>query len=125
MDIPVTTPEFVTDATFGFELTQVPPEVGLRIVVLPTHRIVPPVILTNGLSPIVTGVLRDDEHPVEDSVYIKVAVPIERAVTKPELLTDATEGLLLIHVPPPIGVKLVVPLIQMLFDPVNPTVGLL
>ena len=51
-------------------------------------------------------------------VKVITVVPAEAAVTVPVLLTDATDGLLLLHVPaPPVERTVVVPL-QMLAVPV-------
>jgi len=52
----VTTPVAVTEATVGLLLDQVPPVVGERVVVAPTHIELLPVMLTagNGLTVTVT-----------------------------------------------------------------------
>jgi hypothetical protein len=125
LDNPVTMPAFETEATLGLVLTHVPPVDGERLVVVPTHNKVPPRILTTGLSPTVIGVFILDEQPVDVSVNIKVAVPIAKPVTIPEFDTEATLGLLLTHVPPPIGESELVPFTQILDDPVIATFGLL
>lgn len=44
------------------------------------------------------------EHPVVLLVNVNTTVPAAIPVTNPEFVTIATEGLLLIHVPPVVGV---------------------
>ena len=51
-----------------------------------------------------------------------MAEPAETAVTKPALVTVATPAAELAHVPPELGVRLVVCPIHNVFDPAN-TVG--
>ena len=62
-------------------------------------------------------------HPPKVGVKVKVAVPEVNPVTKPVFVTDATEGLLLIQVPPVVGDKLVVLPTQMEELPVILIVG--
>lgn len=47
---PVTTPLFVTEATAGLLLTQVPPVAGDKVVVLPIQIEAGPLMLTTGLG---------------------------------------------------------------------------
>lgn len=61
---PVTTPAFVTVATAGLLLTQVPPDVGDRVVVEPTQMLLAPVMLTVGKGSTVTGDVGKEAHPV-------------------------------------------------------------
>lgn len=61
---PVTTPLFVMVATPPLLLTQVPPIVGERLVLLPIHIVSLPVMLTVGSELTVTGVVGFDTHPV-------------------------------------------------------------
>lgn len=49
------------------------------------------------------------EHPVEEEVNLKVEDPGAIPVAIPALVTVITEGLLLDHVPPELGVRLVLP----------------
>lgn len=107
-DTPVTNPALVTVAIAGNTAVQVPPVVGERVVVDPIHTADVPVMVTVGLGFTVTGpvVL---VHPVAVLVKVKVAVPTDTAVTTPVVaFTVATEGLLLDHVPPVFGDKVVV-----------------
>ena len=121
-ETPVTTPAFVTVAVAGLLLTHVPPIVGDKVVVAFMHIEEAPVILTVGEAFTVTAdvVLL---HPVEVSVKVKVAVPAETPVTTPASVTVATAGLLLTHVPPLVGDKVVVPFTQIKTAPVMLTVG--
>lgn len=48
--VPVTTPLFVMEATEGFSDDQTPPEVGLIVVVCPTHIFDEPVIAMAGFA---------------------------------------------------------------------------
>jgi uncharacterized protein (DUF362 family) len=61
---PVTTPPLVTVATALLLLAQVPPVVGLSVVVEPTHIVLPPVILTVGFALTVNGDVANEAHPV-------------------------------------------------------------
>ena len=54
--LPVTTPAFVTVAISGLVLTQVPPEVGERVVVFPKQIVVLPVMTTIGFGLTVTDI---------------------------------------------------------------------
>lgn len=71
-----------------------------------------------GLLTTFKGLLNADEHPVEELVNIKVVLPFEIPVTKPPLLTVATVGLELVHVPPVTGAKDVVVPAQIVTGPV-------
>ncbi len=42
-------------------------------------------------------------HPVDVCVKVNVVLPPLMPVTSPAFVTDATEGLLLTHVPPEVG----------------------
>ena len=119
---PVTTPAFVTEATAGLLLTQVPPDVGDKVVVAFIQMEETPEILTEGGAFTVTAevVLL---HPVEVWVNVKVAVPPNNPVTNPALVTEAIVGLLLTHVPPVVGDKEVVAFMQMEETPVMLMVG--
>lgn len=114
---PVTTPPFVTVATAGLLLAQVPPVVGDKAVVEPTQMLLAPVTLTEGRAFTVMGGVAADAHPVAVFVKVNVAVPAETPVTTPALVTVATELLLLVQVPPVEGDKVVVEPIQMVLDP--------
>jgi hypothetical protein len=63
------------------------------------------------------------EHPA--TVYEIVAVPVEKPVTTPPAPTLATDGVALLHVPPPVELlKVVVDPVQTLATPVLFVVGL-
>jgi len=121
--IPSTTPPLVTVATAGLLLTQVPPVVGDKVVVEPTQILLKPVMLTIGAALTVTKPVGADTQPVTASVNVKEAVPAETPVTTPALVTVATAGLLLTHVPPVVGDKVVVLPTQILVEPVMLTAG--
>ena len=123
-ETPCTNPEFVTVATPGFRLVQLPPMVGARVVKDPTQIVVPPVIFIAGLLLIVTGVDALDEQPVLVSVKVKVAVPADIAEIIPPLVIAAIPGLLLTQFPPDEGKIEVVPPIQMDDGPFNVIAGL-
>jgi len=103
---PVTTPAFVTAATAVLLLIQVPPVVGDKVIVLPAH-IVEEGVFTVGFAFTVT-----DEvvllHPVLVSVKVNVTLPAATPVTTPAFVTVATAVLLLTHVPPVVGDKVIV-----------------
>ena len=67
-----------------------------------------PEILTSGFVLTLTISLGGEVHPVDNSVYINRAVPVDTPVTIPELLTTATEGFVLDQIPPVAGDKVVV-----------------
>jgi hypothetical protein len=121
---PVTRPALVTDATPELLLTQVPPDVGDKVVVEPTHIELAPVILTVGFAITVTAFVGFDTQPVAVLVKVNVADPAVRAVTSPALVTLATAALLLTHVPPVVGDNVVVEPSHMDDKPVIPTTGL-
>jgi hypothetical protein len=123
-ETPVTTPAFVTVATAGLLLDQVPPEVGVNVLVLPTQILLAPVTLATGKAFTVTGEVATDTQPVVVLVKVNVAVPGETAVTRPPLVTVATAGLLLTQVPPEVGVSAVVEPTQTLAEPVMLTTGI-
>jgi hypothetical protein len=103
---PVTRPAFVTDATVGLLLAQVPPLVGLSVIVNPTHKLEDDV-LTVGFALTVTAVVVLLQVVVA-SVNVKVTLPVAMPVTTPAFVTDATAGLLLAHVPPLVGLNVIV-----------------
>lgn len=123
-DTPVTMPLFVTVATAGLLLTQVPPDVGDKVVVALTQILLNPVMLTTGNGLTVTGSVGNDAQPLL-LVNVKVAVPAPTPVTTPALVTVATAGLLLAQVPPVVGDKVVVAPSQIVLRPVMFTIGVL
>lgn len=121
-DTPVTTPAFVTVATDGSLLTQVPPDAGDKVVVTPTQMLLAPVMLTEGFAFTVTAEVGSDSQPVTLSVNIKVTEPADTPVTMPAFVTVATAGSELTQ-RPFVGDNVVVPPIQMLLEPVMLTTG--
>jgi hypothetical protein len=99
--IPVTIPLLVTDATVGLLLTQIPPLEGDKVTTPFPHIAFVPTIVATGVSIIVNGSVVLLQPPA--AVKVKVTIPAETLVTIPPLVTVATDGLLLIHVPPVAG----------------------
>jgi hypothetical protein len=122
-DTPVTTPAFVTVATAGVLLVQVPPVEGDKVVVAPTQMLLAPIRLAIGVAFTVTAGVAAETQPVVELVKIKVTEPAATPVTRPAFVTVATPGLVLVQVPPVVGDKDVVPPMQMLNDPVTLTAG--
>jgi len=87
-----------TPATTVLLLLHVPPVVAsAKVIAEPTQMLVRPVIAEGKGLTVTTRVAK---QPVE-SVYVIITVPAEKPVTTPEAgLTEATDGLLLVHVPP-------------------------
>ncbi len=65
-------------------------------------------MLTTGKAFTVTAGVAAEVQPVVVFVKLKVAVPPDTPVTTPALVTVATAALLLAHVPPVVGDKVVV-----------------
>ena len=105
---PVTIPALVTVATEVLLLTQVPPVEGESVVVVPTQIAGEPVILATGFATTVIALVAFEMHPVDVSVKVNVAVPAPTEVTTPAFVTVATDVLLLTHVPPVVGERVVV-----------------
>lgn len=122
-ETPVTTPALVTVATAGLLLVQVPPVVGDKVVVDATQILEAPVMLTTGIPFTVTAGVDADKQPVVALVKVKTAVPAETPVTTPALVTVATAGSLLDHVPPDVGETPVMSPTQISLDPVRLTEG--
>ena len=120
---PVTKPVLFTVATAGLLLIQVPPEEGLRVVVLPICISELPVMETTGSAFTVKAL--ELLQPVVLLVNISVAVPDETEVTTPELVIVATVVLLLAHVPPLLGDTNAVPPIQTSLAPPRTGRGLI
>ena len=121
-ETPVTTPAFVTVATPGALLAQVPPVVGDSVVVKPTQMLLAPKMLTTGNGSTATGDVVVIQ-PVNVLVKVKVALPADTPVTTPALVTVATPGALLVHVPPETGNKVVVAPTQIVLVPSILTTG--
>jgi hypothetical protein len=117
-------PTFVIVATAVLLLTQVPKVVGLTVVVPPTHsEVFDPDIFVVGRAITVTALVASDGHNVVLFVKVKVAVPALTAVTTPAFVTVAIAVLLLAHVPPVVGLNVVVEPAQIVLDPVILTAG--
>lgn len=123
-ETPVASPLLAIVATAALLLTQLPPEVGDKVVVAPTQREEAPVMEATGLEIMETSLVDEDEQPFKELVKVKLAVPPETPVTNPALLTVATVGLLEVQVPPVAGDNVVVLPSQMLLLPVMETEGL-
>ena len=105
-------------------LTHVPNIVGLTVVVPPIHKLVfAPVIFVVGRPITVTALVAFDAHNVVLFVKVKVAVPAPTPVTTPAFVTVATAVLLLVHVPPVVGLNVVVEPSHIVFEPVMLTPG--
>ena len=114
----------VTVATDTLLVSQVPPLVGLKVVTSPMQSSLSPVMLTPGPGVMVIILEVSETQPDRVCVNINLAVPLDKPVIKPALLIVATGGLVLIHVPPVVGDKLVVLPTQILPSPFNTTIGL-
>lgn len=121
---PVIIPPDVIVATAGLLLTQTPPEFGVILVVDPIQILLSPNPLIAGGPLTVTEIKSDDVHPLTNSVKVNVAIPGFIPNTIPELLTVATKLLLLNHIPPVVGLKVVVPPLHIKDGPVKLTAGL-
>ena len=102
---PVITPALVTVATAVLLLVHVPPVVGDKVAVLPTHTAAGAVTVGRALTVTEEVVL---VHPVVPSVNVNVTIPSATPVITPPLVTVATDALLLVHVPPVVGDKVAV-----------------
>jgi hypothetical protein len=102
----------------------VPLVVGLAVVVPPMHNdVLDDDMSVVGRAVIVTALVASDGHSVVLFVKVKVAVPPLTPVTTPALVTVATAVLLLVHVPPVVGLKAVVEPTQIVLPPVMLTLG--
>lgn len=104
-DTPVTNPAFVTVAMALLLLTHVPPVEGVKVMVAPTHKVVSGALTVGCCTEIKLVVLI---QPVPESVNVNVTVPADTPVTNPAFVTVAIALLLLTHVPPLEGLKVIV-----------------
>ena len=98
--MPETTPvDEPIDATDGLlELHEPPASESDKVMVEPAHNVVGPVIGSGNTFTFTVVVIK---HPVETSVYEIYAIPVVPPVTMPVAdPTVATDGLLLLQVPP-------------------------
>ena len=112
-------------ATDSSVLIHVPPLEGVIVVDSPMHSSESDKPFIAGDSKTLIEIVPSEEHPLDNSIKVNVAMPSDSPVTTPVLLTDATLLLLLIQIPPEVGDKVVVLLIQMSAGPVSAIVGLL
>ena len=104
--IPVTSPALVTVALVGSLLVQVPPMVGLNVIVLPIHTDAAAETIGAALTVTDDVVLL---QPVAVEVKVNVTEPAATPVTSPALFTVALVASLLNQVPPEVGDKVKVP----------------
>jgi hypothetical protein len=111
-------------ATAVLLLVHVPDAVGLAVVVPPIHNeVLELVIFVVGRTLTVTALVASDGHDVVLFVNVNVAVPAATAVTSPAFVTVATDVLLLVHVPPVVGLSAVVEPAHIVLPPVMLTLG--
>jgi hypothetical protein len=111
-------------ATAVLLLVHVPDTVGLDVVVPPIHNeVLELVIFVVGLALTVTALVASDGHDVVLFVNVNVAVPAATPVTTPTFVTVATEVLLLVHMPPVVGLNEVVDPAHIVLPPVMLTLG--
>lgn len=123
-DNPVTNPLLSTLATTGLLDVQTPPVEGVKVVVVPIHKLLLPVIVAVGLVDTVTTAEGLLIQPVDVDVKVKVAEPTETPVITPALVMLAMEELLLTHVPPVVGVMPIEVPIHTVLRPVSVAMGL-
>lgn len=121
---PVTMPPSLIVATAGLLLAQVPPEDGDKLVVVPTHIVLIPVMTATGLGCTVSIADGAEAHPVAVDVNVNLAVPWDTPVTIPPLVMVAMVLLVLAQVPPEFGDMVVVLPTQIGLRPVMETTGL-
>ena len=102
----VTTPALLMFATAVLLLIQVPPDVGVSVIVLPTQRLVWGVVTMGLALTVIVEVAK--LHPVDESVKVNTTLPAVNAVTTPALVMVARDVLLLVQVPPEEGESVVV-----------------
>jgi len=68
------------------------------VVTLPEQTVDEPVIVPGDA---ITVTVADAEQPELASVYDMIVVPTDTPATAPDELTDPTDGLVVLHVPPP------------------------
>jgi hypothetical protein len=111
-------------ATDVLLLVHVPDAVGLAVVVPPIHNeVLELVIFVAGRALTVTALVASDEHDVVLFVNVNVAVPAATPVTTPVFVTVATDVLLIVHVPPVVGLNAVVEPTHIALPPVILTTG--
>ena len=106
---PVTIPALVIVATIGFVEAHVPPILGMKVVVPPIQISSCPVRVTVGLVFTMISVEGKELHPLEVEVKTKFPFPGNTPVTIPAFEIGNDTGLFDTHVPPVLGMKVVVP----------------
>jgi hypothetical protein len=122
-ETPVTTPALVTVAIAVLLLAQVPPVVGESAEVDPTQIAFVPLIVAIGNAFMVMAAVGAELQSVLVFVKIKVADPSDTPVTTPAAVTVATAVLLLAHVPPVVGERVVVEPAQIAVAPLIAATG--
>ena len=115
----------VTEAMVELPLVHVPPVVGVRVVVEPIQILVSPLMPTGTPFTTLMAMVLSELHPVAVSSNTNDTEPTPVPVTTPLLVMVAIAGLLLVQIPPEVGIKLVVPLIQISLSPLRAVMGLL
>jgi hypothetical protein len=123
LPIPNTTPDEFTVATELLLLVQVPPDDGFNTAVLPMHIFDGPLLAIGVNALTVTALVASDGQRVVLLVNINVAVPPLTPVTTPAFVTVAMTLLLLVHVPPEVGLNVEVEPAHIVLAPVILTVG--
>lgn len=95
-------------ATLELELDHTPPEDGNNWVVPVIHIEDGPLMDAIGVALTVTGVDANELQPVVAFVNTNVVEPMAMPVTIPPFVMVAILGLLLVHVPPVVGLNVVV-----------------
>jgi len=105
---PDTTPALLTVATAVLLLLHVPPDgPPLSVVVEPMHKVAVP---ESDTVVVVTVTVWVAVQPPDEKEIVTVPVPMP--VTTPELLTVASDGLLVLHVPPDVAESVMVEPVQ-------------
>lgn len=123
-ETPVIKPSLSILATEELLLTQVPPIEGVILILVPIQTVLEPESVAIGFALTVTAGEGKLVHPVDVLVKTKVVLPTPNPVTRPFEATVATNGSLLIQLPPEVGVNVVVVEGQIADVPDTLTIGL-
>jgi hypothetical protein len=90
--IPVTRPALLIEAIAALLLDQIPPDVGVSVVVEPGHMVLVPINAIIGL--VATDIVSElfEAQPVLEFVNLNVAIPVLTPVIRPPLVMLATLG---------------------------------
>lgn len=105
-ETPVTKPALSTVAIVALLLVHTPPVDGLNVIKAFTHKLLEGRLTVGILLTVTVAVVL--LNPLEDCVKVKVTVPADTPVTNPALLIEATPASLLTHVPPVVGLSVIV-----------------